>query len=127
MIDKLINVAFLLYFALCLVFLVESKQTQNQCYMIEYTITSLVFNTIIFSIKQYIKKSKRLFVVSMVGLSITSWGFLELLNTNCVNTNDNIVSFNIGMCLFQAILYSYMLSYALCALAIDGGDLYEDI
>ena len=63
----------------------------------------------------------------MVGLSITSWGVVELLNTYCINTNDNLVSFNIGMCLFQAVLYLYMLSYSLCILAIDGTEMYEDV
>ena len=124
MINYIINGVFLLYFTIGLILLIESDPSPSNCHIVEYTIASMVLNTVVFIIIN-IEKENMSFIISIAGISITIWGMIELLNLNCGNYNDGLVLFDIPLCLLQFGIYTYLFGASLCTWCFTSD--YEDL
>ena len=104
-----------------------NNDSQNNCYIFEYVISAMCFQSILvlMFIKNCITDRNHWFLLTICGITFTIWGGLETFGYNCaLYDNTTLFTFSQITTVLQSIVYLTLITSILCDVIIND---YQEI
>ena len=126
MLRYILLIPYFIYLLFGVVVLINND-SQNNCYIFEYVISAMCFQSILvlMFIKNCITDRNHWFLLTICGITFTIWGGLETFGTNCaLYDNTTLFTFSQITTVLQSIVYLTLITSILCDVIIND---YQEI
>jgi len=126
MLRYILLIPYFIYLLFGVVVLINND-SQNNCYIFEYVISAMCFQSILvlMFIKNCITDRNHWFLLTICGITFTIWGGLETFGYNCaLYDNTTLFTFSQITTVLQSIVYLTLITSILCDVIIND---YQEI